>query len=194
MSYFLSLFWEHAKPIYDRFMDESYKIADVVELITPARFLFNAGYTPKEWNQKMLNDEHFRVLYYEPDRDKVFPGTDIKGGVAVSLHNCKQNFGKIVIFTPLEELNGILHKILLANSDKPFLSDIISARGLYRFTPLFFADNPTAVSALGKGTGNMIASNAFERLPDAFSEAPTEDGHKFLKMLGLVKKNGSTDI
>lgn len=54
-----------APPIYNLFMDEAYEIGDKVELITPARFLFNAGYTPKTWNQKMLNDPHFKVLYYE---------------------------------------------------------------------------------------------------------------------------------
>ena len=34
-------------PIYNLFMEESYKVADKVELIDPARFLFNAGYTPR---------------------------------------------------------------------------------------------------------------------------------------------------
>lgn len=37
-------------PIYNLFMDEAYKIGEKVELITPARFLFNAGQTPKNWN------------------------------------------------------------------------------------------------------------------------------------------------
>lgn len=36
-----------ATPVYHLFMDASYKIADSVLLITPARFLFNTGYTPK---------------------------------------------------------------------------------------------------------------------------------------------------
>ena len=44
------------KPIYHLFMDEAYKVADKVELITPARFLFNAGATPKAWNKQMLED------------------------------------------------------------------------------------------------------------------------------------------
>ena len=62
-------------------MDEAYQIADKVELIHPARFLFNAGSTPKEWNQKMLNNPHFKILQYEPDSAKVFPPpVDIKGG------------------------------------------------------------------------------------------------------------------
>lgn len=45
-----------ATPIYHNFMNSAYCISDKVMLITPARFLFNAGYTPKEWNKKMLND------------------------------------------------------------------------------------------------------------------------------------------
>lgn len=71
-------------PQYHLFMDSAYAIAEKVELITPARFLFNAGSTPKSWNQKMLNDEHLKVESYEPDASKVFPDTDIKGGVAIT--------------------------------------------------------------------------------------------------------------
>ena len=52
-------------PVYNFFMDATYEIADKVELITPARFLFDAGQTPKAWNKKMLEDEHFKVLSYE---------------------------------------------------------------------------------------------------------------------------------
>ncbi|MGN0470908.1 MAG: Eco57I restriction-modification methylase domain-containing protein [Acutalibacteraceae bacterium] len=41
-----------APPVYDKFLDESYKIANAVEMIHPARFLFNAGSTSKQWNKK----------------------------------------------------------------------------------------------------------------------------------------------
>ena len=51
-------------PIFNFFMDEAYKCADKVSLITPARFLFNAGYTPSQWNNKMLNDPHLKVQLY----------------------------------------------------------------------------------------------------------------------------------
>ena len=44
-------------------MDATYPLADKVELITPARFLFDAGQTPKAWNDKMLNDSHLKVLH-----------------------------------------------------------------------------------------------------------------------------------
>ena len=44
-------------PVYNTFMDAAYGVSDKTMLITPARFLFNAGYTPKDWNKKMLNDK-----------------------------------------------------------------------------------------------------------------------------------------
>ena len=63
----------YAPPIYDKFMDACYSIGNAVELIHPARFLFNAGSTPKAWNEKILQDEHFKVIFYEEDGMKVFP-------------------------------------------------------------------------------------------------------------------------
>lgn len=60
-----------AAPVYNKFMDAAYQVADKVELIHPARFLFNAGSTPKAWNNKMLNDKHFKILHYEGDANKI---------------------------------------------------------------------------------------------------------------------------
>ena len=60
-------------PVYDKFLDSAFEIADKVEMIHPARFLFNAGSTPKAWNEKMLNDEHFKVLHYEENAAAIFP-------------------------------------------------------------------------------------------------------------------------
>lgn len=79
-----------APPIYHKFLENAYEIADAVEMIHPARFLFNAGSTPKEWNKRMLEDPHLKVLYYEQDSSKVFANTDIKGGVAITYHNKKR--------------------------------------------------------------------------------------------------------
>ena len=62
-------------PVYNLFMDATYPLADKVELITPARFLFDAGQTPKAWNDKMLNDSHLKVLHYETDASRIFPNT-----------------------------------------------------------------------------------------------------------------------
>lgn len=70
----------YAPPVYHKFLENAYKIADAVEMIHPARFLFNAGSTPKQWNEQMLQDPHLKVLYFEQDSSKVFTNTDIKGG------------------------------------------------------------------------------------------------------------------
>lgn len=67
-------------PVYNTFMDAADDVANVVELITPARFLFNAGQTPKAWNQKKLNDSHFKILKYYSEANEVFANTEIKGG------------------------------------------------------------------------------------------------------------------
>lgn len=97
-------------PVYNHFMDAAFNIAEKVEMITPARFLFNAGYTPKAWNEKMLNDPHFKVMEYETDASKVFANTDIKGGIAISYRDKSKEFGAIEIFTKYPALNSILTK------------------------------------------------------------------------------------
>ena len=50
------------KPIYNYFMDCSFAISEKTELITPARFLFDSGLTPKEFNKRMLNDPHLKNI------------------------------------------------------------------------------------------------------------------------------------
>ena len=101
----------YAPPVYNKFMDAAYTVANKVELIHPARFLFNAGSTPKSWNQKMLNDNHFKVMEYEEDCSKVFSNTEIKGGIAITYRDSEKDFGTIEIFTPYPELNTKLEEI-----------------------------------------------------------------------------------
>ena len=100
------------KPVYNYFMDAAYNVSDKVMLITPARFLFNAGKTPKPWNEKMLADPHIKVEFYEQDSSKVFMNTDIKGGVAITYRSAAQNFGAIESFSVFSELNSILKKVI----------------------------------------------------------------------------------
>ena len=53
-----------APPIYHEFMLSTYAVAERAVLVTPARFLFNAGGTPKAFNKMMLNSEHVAVANY----------------------------------------------------------------------------------------------------------------------------------
>ena len=156
------------KPVYNEFMNSAYKIGDIVELITPARFLFNAGKTPKDWNDKMLNDEHFKVLKYVSDGKEVFSNTDIKGGVAIHFYNKKASFIPISIFTPYEQLNSILSKII--KSKYQSIDEYVYSESSYRYTESFIIDNPEVKHLLTKSSQSFISSNAFAVIPKLFTE------------------------
>ena len=177
---------DRANPIYDKFMDEAYKIGDVVELVHPARFLFNAGQTPKQWNNKMLEDEHFTVLYYEPDASKVFSNTDIKGGVAVTLHNKDKIYGAIETFTSYPELNEIVRKVSRKEGSEKRLDSIIASQGLYRFSEQFFRDFPNTAELMGKGTGSKIVSSVMEKLPEVFLAENPNLNDEYVHFLGRI--------
>lgn len=169
-------------PIYPAFMDSSYAIGERVELITPARFLFDAGQTAKAWNRKMLNDEHLRVMTYSADGASYFPGTDIKGGIAVTYRDTTKVLGPIGTFTSFPELNSIVNHVrsyVDARSGR-YMNSIVAPRGNYRFTPEFVADYPTVVDNLGKGTGNMFGSNVFNGRAGQAFERPLQNSFRFL--------------
>lgn len=167
-------------PIYNYFYDMAFELAPIATLVTPARFLFDAGQTPKEWNRKMLGDNHFKVIHYFENSKDVFDTVDIKGGVAITYRDRNSDFGPINIFTPNKTLDRILKKVVQSEAFVS-LSDYISSRGNYRFTDLFFKDFPDALKQLEKGTGNMITSNAFDVMPYAFhSEVSNQENYKIV--------------
>lgn len=99
-----------ALPIYDKFMNEAYKVSNRVELVTPARFLFNSGQTNSAWNEQMLSDRHLKVIAYESDSSKMFSGVDIKGGVAVTYRDTDTDHEPIGLFIPEQILHSIVAK------------------------------------------------------------------------------------
>ena len=163
------------KPIYNYFMSEAYKFADKVCFITPARFLFNAGKTPKKWNSKMLNDEHLKVAYYEQDSSNVFPNTDIKGGVAITYRDAQKNFGKIGTFTHFEELNSILRKVV--NNSFESIEPIVGVQLDYKFKKEF------NISQVG------LKTNVFNKQKHLFTDSRVSDTQ--IAILGL---NGRSRI
>ncbi|WP_308526973.1 Eco57I restriction-modification methylase domain-containing protein [uncultured Oscillibacter sp.] len=174
-----------APPIYHLFLDGTYKISDHVELIHPARFLFNAGSTPKEWNKKMLDDPHLKVLYYEPNSSKVFVNTDIKGGIAITYHDATQEFGAIKHFVVFEELKSIANKVEKISAES--LTSIIYASESYRFTEQMHKEHPEAEVLLSKGHKYDFKTSVLENLNNIvfFSQKP-DDG-EYIQILGLVK-------
>ncbi len=113
-------------PVYHLFVEAAKRLdPDYVTLIHPARFLFDAGATPKEWNKQMLNDPHLSVPLYEPDSQKIFSGVDIKGGVCVTLWEKSRTDGGLGgEFMPYEELRAIRDKDGVGGFDK-----IVGPRG-----------------------------------------------------------------
>ncbi len=173
------------EPIYHKFMDLSYELAEKAVLITPARFLFNAGQTPKAWNKKMLEDKHFKIVYYEQDSSNIFPNTDIKGGVVVTYYDKNKKFDNVGIFIPYEELKSIDKKV--GATFDTSLSTVITGAVPYKFTELVRREVPEAENLAGKSFD--IRTNALDKLNDIlfFDTKPT-DGFDYVKILGLFNK------
>lgn len=71
-----------ASPLYHYFFNLAKKISnDKVNLIFPARWLTGAGKGLGDFSNEMLLDTHIRSMTIFKDSSKVFPNTDIKGGV-----------------------------------------------------------------------------------------------------------------
>ena len=169
------------KPIYNFFMDGVFKIADKVELITPARFLFNAGKTPKAWNEKMLADRHFQVLYYEQNSGKIFSNTDIKGGVAITYRDATTDFGSIGAFSAYIELNSILKKVI-SQPNFETIDDLIVQQNKWNLEVLY-RRHPEYRQKIGSGgTEKRLTTPIFSSLEVFRAEEQTGD----IKILGLI--------
>ena len=162
--------------IYDLFMDLSYKISPLVSLITPGRFLFNAGSTPKSWNEKILNDKYLKVIMYEQDSSVIFPRTDIKGGVVITLRDKNKIMGPIGTFTVFDELNSILSKVE-PSLDKNNLSSIIFTQNKFNLDTL----NLKVPNA--NRSDKRLESNIFSKF-SIFHE--NKNSPKDVKILGLI--------
>lgn len=173
-----------APPIYDRFIDESNKISDKVELIHPARFLFRQGSTPKAWNEKMLSDDHFKVVHYEPDSKVVFPGLTIpiKGGVAITLHDKSKSFGAIGTFTSYRELNTIMNKTK-PDSEESSLMSIIYIQNRFNLETLL-REHPECRESIGSdGKDSRFEKNSFVKTP-VFTKSPESEDS--IKTIGTI--------
>ena len=171
-------------PIYNLFMDEAYKISSKVELITPARFLSDAGQTPKEWNRKMLQDPHLKVMEFEPDASTVFSGVEIKGGVVVTYRDEESNFGAIETFVPYEPLRSALFKVQATSADT--LSGMVTGAVPYKFTDKARKDHPEYVELMGKSCD--LRTNALDNLYGKLFFRNKRDDLEYAAIYGLFKK------
>jgi len=172
-------------PIYNYFYDIAEKVSSKYCLISPARFLSLAGDTPKNWNKKMLEDKHLKVVYYEPKAANVFPNTDIKGGVAVVIRDSEREFGEIGMFTRFEELNTILIKVSAKTTDT--IEKLVTGRGVYKLTDKALAAYPKISDIQSKGHSKDVGTAAFTILGDIiYFEKKPNDGNQYVQIYGLL--------
>ena len=176
------------KPIYNMFMDMAYEISDYVMLITPARFLFDAGKTPKAWNEKMLTDEHLKVCKFESNSNAIFPNADVKGGIVITLHDNKHSFGAIGTFIAFKELQSIFDKTGV-KGNKETLSDIVSSFGEYQFSPTVLKDHPEVVDMQSKGHSLTIVPKAFSTFDNLLFFHQPLDNDDYVQLIGLNGRN-----
>lgn len=169
-------------PIYHLFIDAGKQFCSRETLIHPARFLFNAGKTPKDWNQKVLNDDHFKVVGYWANSSQMFPDVDIKGGVAITHWDNKTDFGKIGTFVAFEELRSILKKV--KNDEFKTFSDLVYGRDLYKLTETLYEENPFAENRQSKGHRYDCGSNVFDVFPELFYDEKPNDKKEYARVLG----------
>ena len=186
-------------PVYNDFMDVAYNVASDVLLITPARFLFNAGATPKAWNEKMLNDPHFKVVDYIPNSNAIFANTDIKGGVAITYRSDRNKYEPIGEFISNPMLRDIVGKVKKHGYDS--LSNYIyGGRADLKYNDLFLETYPNYVSdrikqiqkkkpsvtSLPPNEEYELRNRAFEDAPYAFKEEiEKENETEYYRILGL---------
>lgn len=171
-------------PVYHQFVDAAYEVGVKAVLITPARFLFNAGFTPKPWNQKMLSDPHLTVPHYEPNSDALFPGTDIKGGIAVTYRDEERDGEPIGIFTKFPELNTILHKVAAVH--EPSIESEVTTGRSYRYTQTMHDQNPQASALMSSDAQFQVSTNAFDKLAFLFHAERPNDDHEYLRVFGRL--------
>ena len=160
---------EQLFPVYHIFIDFASYISNYSMLITPARFLSNAGKTPRDWNIARLNDKHFSVVKYYADSSSVFPNVSVKGGIAITLHDMLNEHEPIVRFIPFVELDSIEKKVSAVSSNS--LMSICYLQNKFNLDALY-SDYPEAKKIIGSnGCDKRFRPNAFEKLPFIFHDS-----------------------
>ena len=174
-----------APPIYHNFMNIAFTIAKKATLIHPARFLFDGGSTPKEWNRKMLNDPHLTISKYFANSSDIFNNINIMGGIAISYRDFDVNFGAIKQFIVFDELRSIINK---ANNDTSIarLDTIIYSAESYRFAEKVHIDYPNIEKLLSKGHKYDFKTSVLEKLDNIIFSENNDETHN-VGILGLIK-------
>lgn len=173
--------------IYHYFYDLAYAISNQYCLISPARFLFNVGSTPKNWNKKMLNDKNIQVIYFNQHSEELFPQNDIKGGIAILYMNKDRLIGPIGTFISHNELNSLIKKVI--QHDHISLGEILYGNTSYRYSELLWVENSNLKDRVSGGSKRYLASSAFDKLEELFEDKKINDD--YIEIFGRQKNRTS---
>ncbi|MFA7109837.1 MAG: Eco57I restriction-modification methylase domain-containing protein [Sphaerochaetaceae bacterium] len=168
--------------IYNFFYDLAEKIGDKYCLISPARFLFNVGSTPKPWNEKMLKDKHNEVVYFNQKDSDLFFNTIIKGGVAILYRNSEKTIGPIGTFTSYNELNGIVEKVVKGKFES--IGELLHSNTSYKYAPALWSENQQLRERVSGGSKRYLSSSVFDKLHEIFYDENPNDERKYVQILG----------
>ena len=159
--------------IYNVFMDMGYNLSPIGCFISPAKFLFNAGKTPKEWNERMLHDPHISVVQHIANVKEAFESVGFEGGVAITLRDENKVFGEIGFYTAYKELNSIKGKVL-SKGKFSSIKDLISLQNKFDLESLY-SDYPELEEKIGsKGKERRLTTSIFRTI-DIFSEEKRDE-------------------
>lgn len=173
-------------PIYHRFMDAAFEISERTVLVTPARFLSNAGQTPKSWNQKVLSDEHLSVALFESSSSAIFPGTDIDGGIVVTYRDATRVIGPIGNHSHVPGTVKSLVDAVTARLTTSLAATITEHPCTW--SPRVFTDHPELRDRIPASSGLRLKTNTFERMGEVCLKAEPNDGISYVQILGLSNR------
>lgn len=173
-------------PIYHQFMDAAFEVSEKAVLITPARFLSNAGQTPKSWNEKTLADEHLKVAIFEPSSSTIFPGTSIDGGIVVTYRDANSVIGPIGIHSYLSDVERSLVEAVSAHSAESLSSTITEHP--CSWNQQVFVEYPDLRDRIPASSGLRMKTNTFERMSEVCLKSDPKDGHEYVRILGLASR------
>lgn len=173
-------------PIYHLFMDAAFEVAERAVLVTPARFLSNAGQTPKSWNEKTLSDEHLKVAIFEPSSSTIFPGTAIDGGIVVTYRDATRVIGPIGSQSYLSDTARSLVDAVASQSSSSIASTITEHP--CSWNEQVFVDHPELRERIPASSGLRMKTNTFERMAEVCLKTDPNDGSSYVQILGLSNR------
>lgn len=170
------------KQIYNNFMEIGYDISGLAVFISPGKFLFNAGKTPKKWNKKMLNDEHVYVARYESNSRIMFPSVALSSSIVITVRDIKKIFKPIKKFYQDENVRNVVNKVV-NNNFSSIVSDIF-LQTKFNLDALY-KDYPNVREKIG--TERRLITSILQNGYDFFEKEKTNENE--IKIYGN-NKNG----